>query len=264
MVNRHNMKKNNKNQTPKFEIYDNGTLSVSISAKNKKLGNIPAFSTLPGNEILTAGGRPLCNIVGTCGKYCEGCKAACYAVKLAKCYNNTCIPAWGRNTVILRNDPEKLKRAIKEYCSKMIVKYFRLHVSGEIESVEQLKLYCDIAKENAEVIFYIYTKVFDILAEYFLQYGALPSNLVVNLSVWHNNLDQFYCEFATSHTAEQLQSVINYFSTLGQFIYDDGTTNLAGVAHCPAVDKNGHETGVTCAQCRRCMKAGNITAVFAH
>ena len=41
---------------------------------------------------------------------------------------------------------------------------------------------------------------------------------------------------------------------------------LEKVYHCPAVDKNGHETGVTCAKCKRCIvaKRGEKTAVYAH
>jgi len=251
-------------QQPKYPIYDNGTLYPSFPMGNTKMGPILYFSTLPGNSILTAKGRPLTNIVGTCGKYCESCKKACYAVRTAIYRQNSCLRSWARNTVILRNDPEKLKRAIKEICIKMVAKYFRFHVSGEFESVEQIKLYCDICRDSPEVTFYVYTKVFDLFAEYILIYGALPVNFVVNLSIWYDNLERFYCEFSKSHTPGELETVKKHFSRFGLFIYDDGAADLRNIKHCPAVDENGHETGLTCAQCRRCMKAGTVTAVYAH
>ena len=41
---------------------------------------------------------------------------------------------------------------------------------------------------------------------------------------------------------------------------------LKNIFHCPAIDKNGHETGVTCASCKRCfsVKNGDKTAVYKH
>ena len=39
--------------TPKYPIYDNGKLHISISQGNSKMGNIPQFNILPGDEPLT-------------------------------------------------------------------------------------------------------------------------------------------------------------------------------------------------------------------
>lgn len=154
----------NKIENVKYPIYDNGQLHISISQKNGKLGNIPQFNTLPGDEPLSlSNGKVLTSIKGTCGGHCEGCKSACYAIRSAIYHHNSVVPAWGRNTVILRNEPEKVKREIKEFCNKNIVKYFRFHTAGELESIDQLKLYCEICNENNDVIFYIYTKRFDLI-----------------------------------------------------------------------------------------------------
>ena len=170
--------------TPKYPIYDTGQLHVVISQRNTKLGNIPQFNTLPGDEPLAlSGGRPLTNIKGTCGGHCEDCKSSCYAIRCALRNHNTVIPAWGINTVILRTDREKVKSEITEYCNKNIVKYFRFHTSGELESLEHLDLYCDICRMNPEVTFYIYTKRFDLLVEWFVERGEKkPDNFVINLS----------------------------------------------------------------------------------
>ena len=233
-----------------YPVYDYGELNVTISKRNNKLGNIPAFNTLPGNRpIKKNDGTQLTNIVGTCGKHCKECFNDCYSVRYIKCHHNSTVRAYANNTIIMRNDGEKLRKAIKEYCEKNIVRYFRFHTSGELESVEQLKLYCDICNDNPDIIFYIYTKAFDILQAWIEKFVKFPINLVVNLSQWNDNLDGL---------SSRLLNQCNVFA------YDDGETDLSHMTHCPAVDRKGHETGITCAQCRRCMKRGSKTAVYAH
>jgi hypothetical protein len=251
------------NTKPKYPIYDKGQLRVSISQRNIKLGNIPQFNTLPGDEPLeTPSGRPLTNIKGTCGKYCKECKSVCYAVRCARIHHNTVIPAWGANTVILRNDPEKVRREINEYCRKNIVKYFRFHTSGELESTEQLSLYCDICDDNPDVTFYIYTKRLDLIVEYFhSDHGQrdIPSNFVINVSEWRGSLDSYATGLDDGTEA--------FLKNLNLFAYDDGTEateHVRDFVHCPAIDSTGHETGITCAQCRRCMRKGSVTAVYQH
>lgn len=248
-----------KTKKVKYPIYDYGQLSVSISKGNGKLGNIPQFNLLPTNGILTlANGLPLTNIVGTCGKYCKECESVCYAKKCALLHHNSIIPAWARNSLLVRENGKKVKSAIKEYCNKNIVQYFRFHTSGELENMEHLKLYADICNENPEVTFFIYTKAFDLLQAWFeeLEKHNLfpPDNFIINLSEWHGNLD--FLKKPTTHP---------YFKRCHIFAYDDQSDKCqyAYLPHCPAIDKNGHETGVTCAQCRRCMK-GYDTAVYAH
>lgn len=249
-------------ETPKYPIYDNGQLHISISQRNGKLGNIPQFNTLPGDEILSlSNGKPLTNITGTCKGHCSDCKSACYAIRAALYHHNSAIPAWGRNTVILRNDPDKVKREIKDFCNKNIVKYFRFHTAGELESIDQLKLYCEICEENPDVVFYIYTKRFDILAQYFgYMNNPVPENFIINLSEWHGNINDFIYE------TDDIVKIGNLFESMNIFAFDDHKKDsyVATLIHCPAIDKTGHETGVTCAQCRRCMKKGSKTAVYEH
>ena len=231
-----------------YPVYDYGELNVTISHRNNKLGNIPQFNTLPGNKPLKRkDGVKVTNIVGTCGRHCSDCFNDCYAVRFIVMHHNTCVRAYAANTLVMRRNPDKLRKAVKEYCEKNIVKYFRFHTSGELESVNQLKLYCDICRDNPDVTFYIYTKAFDILLKY---EDSLPDNLIVNLSEWHGNIDNL---------------PLSLISKCNIFSYDDGESEFAAKQiHCPAVDKKGHETGITCAECRRCMKRGNVTAVYAH
>jgi hypothetical protein len=238
---------------PVYPIFDNENLCVRISKGNVKVGTIPSFSTLPGDEPLTLkDGRVLTNLKGTCGNLCECCKAKCYAVRFAKLHHNAVIPAYNVNTLLLREHPEKVRDAINEYCSKKGVQYFRFHTSGEIESVSQLRLYAEICKANPDVTFYIYTKAFDLLQEWFCELdaesAAVPENFVINLSAWKDNLVNY---LANKH-----------FQECNIFEYDEDHNSK--FVHCPAIDKSGHETGVTCSKCRRCLRKGNKTAVYPH
>lgn len=246
---------------PKYPVYDNGQIHVSISRGNAKVGNIPQFNTLPGDELLTlASGQVLTNIVGTCGGHCSDCKSSCYAIRSAKFHHKSVIRAWAQNTVILRNDPEKIKNEIGEYCKKNIVKFFRFHTSGELESINQLILYCEICTENPDVNFYIYTKRFDLIEEHFVKnHNQLPENFIINLSEWHENIMKYI--YSPNENTRR------FFSRLNIFAFDDHTKEsvfASNLTHCPAVDRYGHETGVTCAQCRRCMTPNHHTAVHEH
>lgn len=232
-----------------YPVYDTGDLHVTISKGNQKMGNIPNFNTLPGNRLLKKrNGTILTNIVGTCGKNCKSCFSVCYAARFIIHHHNACVKMYAANTIIMRTDEAKLRNEIREYCNKNIVKYFRFHTSGEIESLNQLLVYCDICKDNPDVTFYIYTKAFDIVEKALKQ---IPDNFVINLSEWHGNLD---------NASESLLEKCNIFA------YDDkgSSEKVKAMYHCPAVDAKGHETGITCAQCRRCVRKGNTTAVYSH
>lgn len=238
---------------PVYSIKNDCDLHIRISKGNRKLGTLPGFNTLAGDEPLTlADGRVLTDIKGTCGGLCSLCKHNCYAIRFTKQHHNAVIPAYAINTLILRNEPEKLRTEINAYLQKHPTKYFRFHTSGELESIEQLRLYADICNDNPETIFYIYTKAFDLLQAWFAELDCksvgVPENLVINLSAWKDNLVGY---MSNAH-----------FQECNIFEYDECHTST--FAHCPAIDKTGHETGVTCSMCRRCMRKGSHTAVYPH
>lgn len=94
----------------------------------------------------------------------------------------------------------------------------------------------DLAKANPNVRFYTYTKRFSWVEKYLEENKELPSNFVINMSIWHKNYSNPY--------------------GLPEFIYDDGTEeDVAKLPHCPAVGADHHETGITCARCKRCINA---------
>ena len=275
---------------PKYNI-DPEKASLHISKGNSKIGKeIYSFSTLPGNAehmLYLKDGTLLTDVPGTCSRFCEGCAkdGACYAWRDAKLHHNATIPAWAENTILLRSgrlwdeletyltlkngkaekyldevhrcglDPDL---ALSNARALAVIKIFRIHVSGELESASQLRRWNLLALAHPEIQFGIYTKNFDALAEFLDAGSDFAPNLVVNVSEWHGVAKPFLEKYA--------------WAKLNVFVYDDHTEeSVERLPHCPAVDAKGHHakrpdgTPIQCSQCLRCYrKTGQRTAVHAH
>ena len=234
-----------------YQIDYNPTMRISLVRGNSKLGKgVYTFNLLPGDEpISTKDKGQLTNVKGTCGGCCSECKDICYAVRDARRFHNTCIPSLAKNTLIMRRNMDGMFDQLKSECINKKVKVLRYHSSGEIESYDYLLHMVKLAVELSHIKFYFYTKRFDLIDKYLKEYGELPNNLICNISEWKGNAKGFN------------------LAGLNVFTYDDGTDeSLKKVAHCPAVDKNGGKTGITCGQCKRCFSRneGHIIAVYSH
>lgn len=229
--------------------YLNGDTHLHIANGNTKVGRgIYCINTLAGDKPLKKkDGTQLTNIVGTCDGCCKDCKKDCYAIKTQIRYSTLDnLQRWSDNTILAKEVPEKFFAELEQYLDREFVSAVRYHAMGEIPSKEYLEYMFDIAEKYKHVQFYTYTKRFKWIEEVCSK-RLKPTNLVINVSIWHKNYNN------------PLQ--------FPEFIYDDGTEDeLKNIPHCPAVDRNGHETGITCAQCRRCVyaKKGQKTAVYAH
>jgi len=230
----------------KYDLYLDGTNRIHVTNGNKKIGEgVFNISLLPSDEPLTLkNGIALTNIKGTCNGCCDECKGSCYAVKQATFHHNSVIKAWGDNTLLAREDMEEFFHQLNDFFSKNIVGVFRWHTGGEFFSLEYMRAVYNFCATHPDTKFYVYTKRYEWLR---ICHPLKPDNLIVNVSIWHNNYD----------------NPLNYPT----FIYDDGTEKeLSSLFHCPAVDSTGHETGVTCAMCRHCFTAkdGSKCAVYSH
>lgn len=233
---------------PKFEVYLTGDTHVHIQDGNRKLGKgIYTINLLAGDEPLTLkDGTPLINIGGTCGGCCDGCKNDCYAIK-TQVFRNNNMMTWADNTLLAIHETDTFFKEIQQFIDRSMVAAIRFHSFGEIPSYKYLLGMVKLAEDNPTISFYTYTKRFNWVEQYIREHGDFPNNLVVNMSIWHNNYDNPY--------------------GLPEFIYDDGTEeDVAKLPHCPAVNEKGRETGITCAKCKRCLKAkkGSMIAVYAH
>lgn len=224
---------------------------ISVSKGNSKLGKgVMIFNLLPGDEpISTKDKGQLTNVRGTCAGCCNGCLDKCYAIKDARRYHNTVIPSLAKNTLMVRNNIDRTFQQLKDELIKKKAKVLRWHSSGEIPDYSYLLHMVKLAVEMPEVRFYFYTKRFEFMERYMKECGELPDNLVCNISEWNGNTKGYE------------------LTGLNTFIYDDGTDDsLKNVPHCPAVDKKGHKTGVTCEKCGLCYRGndGHVIAVYSH
>lgn len=232
----------------KYERYLTGDTHVHIQDGNRKLGKgIYSINLLAGDKPLTKkDGTQLTNINGTCSGCCDKCKKDCYAIR-TQIFRNNNIPSWADNTILATQEMEIFFKEIQQFIDRSMVACIRFHSFGEIPSYEYLLKMVELAENNPTVSFYTYTKRYEWVERYLKDHGCFPNNLVVNVSIWHKNYDNPY--------------------NLPEFIYDDGTEpDVAKLPHCPAVDRNGYETGITCSKCKECIKAknGDKIAVYAH
>lgn len=225
---------------------------------NTKIGHMWNFSTLMGDEPVHIEFRGFtADVVGTCGGHCEGCKKDCY-VRASYRYPSVKF-GHARNTLALRESVEtvfedlhnQLKRSRKK--PEMV----RIHVSGEFEDKRELAMWDALAMLHPDVTFYVYSKAYDIMEDYFTGRKLSP-NLVINVSIWHEYGIMFYRRW------ERLPNV-------RAFVYDDGYDyrrwGIYSDSRCPAYDRNGKTVdGVTCDKCKLCAgkRGKKITFCPAH
>ena len=276
-----------KYSAPLYKVTEE-TATLHISQGNSKVGKeIYTFSTLPGNmeHMLVIKGKAgdsdqlLTDIHGTCSKYCDTCfNGGCYAVNSARLHHNAVIQAWAENTLLLRSG--RIWAMIDEFISKKNlpekepkVKIWRINVSGELESVNDIRHWDELAAKHPEVRFSVYTKNYDAVEKYMQElekagrHDTQP-NFIINISQWHHCADAFLTKYPK-----------NSFNV---FTYDDSNRKSCGLdageietlsklVHCPAVTKSGKHakkpdgSEITCSECQRCYKkTGAETAVYAH
>lgn len=217
---------------------------ITITRGNKKT-KIKSFNLLAGkgnyNGALPGKLRGVV-CVGTCAHDCHGC----YAKRVTR-YDNVFL-AYLDNTINAIADPVETVAAVEMQLyggRKRAPRFFRVHDSGDFFSYKYFCAWMACARRHPETRFYAYTKSNNIV----LRYGVdnIPGNFTLLCSPW--------------------AGVCDAIADLPQFIYDDGSdAEIAKLPHCPAVDKNGNRTGITCAQCGACPKAkrGTRRAVYAH
>ena len=148
-------------------------LKLHISKGNSKIGRTHNFSTAPGI---------------TCPN-CSKCIHYCYDIKACWQYENVRI-ARAENTAMMAMDRERTFDQIADYIAhRKLHKYFRWHVSGEIQDTDYFDHMVKIAKQFPEWVFWTYTKNYYAVNEWIRTHGntkdAIPENLSVMFSVWN-------------------------------------------------------------------------------
>ena len=234
---------------------------------NVKVGDMWTFNTLFGNYNYYIPELKK-HVRGTCGFNCKGCIKDCYVKKSYVMYTkrNTdgtkgdfvtgkCSVKYGHaiNTLAMRENAEKayndLNNQIKRRRNKNKELIIRIHASGELESASELIVFTRIARDNADVKLYVYTKNYNLVLPA-LKAGIIPENLVILFSVWNEyGIKEF---LSVSH----LPNVKAYVALTG---FDYEKAGLHITCRCPAyvMDKKTgkvkliHDT--TCDKCRICF-----------
>ena len=284
---------------PYYQINEDQA-TLHISKGNSKIGRgIWSFSTLPGNEehlLKTKDKGLLTNIPGTCSKYCAFCfNSGCYAVSSALRYHTSVIPAWAENTILLRNGKlwEQLETFItlkngkaEKYLKTAhecgmnpdaalaiahqlaVIKIFRVNVSGEIESVQELRQWNLLALAHPYIQFGVYSKNFEAIAEFLDDGNDFADNFVVNISQWNHCADEFLAKYSWAK--------LNVFEYCPNNRKDcdlppEEIERLEKLPKCPAVTRTGHHAKLpngeplTCSVCKNCYtKTGRHIGVWSH
>ena len=206
-----------------IECY-NGTC---VSESNDKLGNIPSFSTMPGETC--APGLP--------------CRDECYAKRMIRSYRKNVVRSWKRNTELVRS--RRYEEIIEDITSYIRFKHsglFRWFVGGDIFDRGMLIAMTRIAKQCPETRFLCFTKRFDLLEEYLEQEMDVPENLNIVLSAWKS--------YQPSEILKKRFPVC---------YMDDGTSECEVPPD--ALTCNGH-----CIECQACfgLKCGACVKIHKH
>ena len=277
-----NAKKVDTNPIYEFEV---NASKVRLSLGNSKIGRMINWSTLPGSGVqkLIAKGRIITDVPGTCSEKCSECFKSCYARRSITQHHNSVTRAWAENTLMIRHRTDECFRSIDSQIRTINKKFFatqnpedisfslfRINVSGELNSVEELERWNDLAKKHPYMQFGVYSKNAPVLLTFFKRHGQSAPNLTVNVSQWHHVMD------STIEELHRLGAVFNIFT------YDDSNRGgntlsaedkkyLEGLPHCKAVLKDGGHymkpdgTPLHCEECRRCYtKTSKEIAVYSH
>ena len=215
---------------------------------NIKLGNTWNFSTVYGNaeKSILYNGEEL-KARGTCGKYCEGCKNACY-VKKSYRYPSV-VFSHIRNTIAMRYDTKTafhdLTAAIEN--AKQKPEIIRINQSGELETVEIFRGWCEMAARFPKIKFWLYTKAYELVTPDLLG-GRVPKNVTILFSIWHEYGIKEYNQ-------------VTHLENVKAFVYDDNYSyEAAGIeiqTYCKAYTmQNGKMTlnhSITCDKCKKCF-----------
>ena len=140
-----------------------------LVAKNPQLLELPVVALL--NAYF--GKYTMC-------KNCQYCDGLCYNNKFLVKSNIKAINEL-KNLVAYILKKEELEEKINNSIGNS--RLFRIHGNGEFHSVENLEFWIKIAKNNKKVIFYTYTKAYDLIENYLASGKKLPSNLIINVSM---------------------------------------------------------------------------------
>ena len=138
---------------------------VKISTGNSKMGKVASVSLPP---------------IKACGN-CKQCAKRCYALQQYRQYPLV-KKAYDNNFDLVKNERTEYFRQIDGYIKYKRIRLFRWHVSGDILDKVYLQEVVDIANNNEDTQFIIFTKMYDLFDNYKIKLH--PKNLTIIFSAW--------------------------------------------------------------------------------
>lgn len=228
--------------------------SYSNGKTGGKKDGMMSIGYMPGLDylIFKNTGLLVTDCKGTCGGVnCAACQEKCYAISTVKQYEKACINRI-QNTMQLRSDINAHFADIEKTIVRDNIKIVRYTESGELESLAQLVHVLRLAQCHTNVFFYLYTKNYNVLREFF-NVHTLPDNMVILVSVWESIGVNEWNEFKKYKN-------IKCFAV---------NSNLQPKVFCPAYKLvNGKaklNKQMTCAKCRLCFDSkAKIIGCYEH
>ena len=277
--------RNNTDTAPKSAAFQ-PKLHVTLNGNTKIGTEIASFSTLPGDAdhlVTLKDGTVINQIPGTCSSNCKYCFGNCYAVNVLKRYATTCLRAWSENTLLLRSGRlfEELGKFLKRKNAIYVktkdpqmarIKVFRINVSGEITSGEELAGWNDLAKKHPETTFAVYTKNYAALEEFLAAHENTIDNFVINVSQWHGSADRFLAAHPGKFNVFEYIDINREDCVASEELRKHMQELSSSKSRmCPAVTETGKHakradgTSITCDSCGKCYrKTGKTTGVWSH
>ena len=138
--------------------------TIKISMGNSKMGKVASVSLPP---------------IKACGN-CKLCSKKCYAKQQYIQYPNV-KKTYDNNLDLYNEDRVKYFRQIDGFIKYKNIKLFRWHVSGDILDAFYFQSIIDMADDNEDTKFIIFTKMFNIVNK---NLKRLPRNLSIIFSSW--------------------------------------------------------------------------------
>ena len=123
--------------------------------------------------------------------------------------------------------------------------YFRWHDSGDLQSVDHLRLIAQVCEATPNCKHWLPTREFGFVRDYITQYGQLPSNLTVRLSAMYPDKAVTVPKSLQGIAGVAISNVHHKGDAIGQ--------------SCIAPSQNGE-----CRDCRACWQSDNVISYAMH
>ena len=264
-------------------VLEKAKIKKGTSADNIKLGNMGSWAMLFGNCSWYVPELDV-YVKGTCGEHCKGCfnpdNPKCSSCYVAKSYyfhtkrnddgsigdilKNKCTVKLGHayRTIAMTMFRDELLISLDNQLTRMSNKLsvVRINESGELTEYADLALWSELAKRHPETVFYLYTKNYKVIRKALIN-NIIPSNLFINISIWHKYGIDEYLEMK-DHPQVRAFCLVDKDWTKDKY-YSKG---VEITSMCGAYDENGKMNhAVTCDKCKKCFSSCNkCVGCFEH